>query len=113
MRAASWHPRRGTLLRVTAVGRSGLRAIALVALLGVPGATLLGGQASPPVEYQVKAAFLFNFAKFVRWPAEVFLNETTPLTLCVFGHDPFGGALDEIVRGEVINNREVLVPADQ
>jgi hypothetical protein len=80
-----------------------------VALLGVPGASLIWGQASPPVEYQVKAAFLLNFAKFIEWPAEAFLNEKTPITLCVFGHDPFGGALDEIVRGETISNREVLV----
>lgn len=93
----------------TAVSRAWFCAIALVALLGVPGGTLIWGQASPPVEYQVKAAFLFSFAKFVEWPAEAFLNEKTPITLCVFGHDPFGGALDEIVRGEAINHREVLV----
>jgi hypothetical protein len=109
MRAASRHRARGTLSPRTAVHRARFCAIALVALLGLPGVTLVGGQANPPVEYQVKAAFLFNFTKFVEWPAEVFLNEKTPITLCVFGHDPFGGALDDIVRGEVIGKREVVV----
>jgi hypothetical protein len=84
-------------------------ALALAMLLCHAVATAAWAQTNPSVEYQVKAAFLFNFAKFVEWPAEAFLNEQTPITLCVFGHDPFGGALDEIARGEAINNREVLV----
>jgi hypothetical protein len=42
------------------------------------------------------------------WPAETFLNEKAPITLCLFGNDPFGGALDAIVRGKTINKREVM-----
>lgn len=84
-------------------------ALVFATLLSQAAATSTWAQTNPLGEYQVKAAFLFNFAKFVEWPAEAFLSEKTPITLCVFGQDPFGGALDEIVRGEAINNREVLV----
>lgn len=65
-------------------------------------------ESNSSVEYQVKAAFLFNFAKFVDWPPETFQSEKAPITLCVFRQDPFGGALDEIIRGKTINSREVL-----
>ena len=65
-------------------------------------------QANPSVEYQVKAAFLLNFAKFIDWPASAFRDEKAPITVCVFGHDPFGNALDDMMRGKNINNRELL-----
>jgi hypothetical protein len=58
-------------------------------------------------EYQVKAAFLLNFAKFIEWPADAFSGEKTPLTLCIFRYDPFGGTLDEMIHGKTINNREL------
>ena len=57
----------------------------------------------------MKAAFLFHFAQFIDWPPEALQNEKSPLTLCVFGHDPFGRALDEVLQGKTINGREFLV----
>jgi hypothetical protein len=60
-------------------------------------------------EYQVKAAFLFNFAKFVEWPPNAFPNTDTPFVIGVLGQDPFGANLDEAVRDERINNRPLLV----
>jgi hypothetical protein len=66
-------------------------------------------QAAQANEYQVKAAFLFNFAKFVEWPANAFSNTTTPFVIGVLGHDPFGSYLDDIVRGERVNNRPLTV----
>jgi len=65
-------------------------------------------QANSSVEYQVKAAFLLNFAKFIEWPPNTFQNERSPMTVCVFGYDPFGDALDEIIRGKNIDNHELL-----
>ena len=50
-------------------------------------------QNAPAREYEVKAGFLFNFAKFIEWPA----NEAAPnrsFTLGVLGSDPFGDTLD-------------------
>ncbi len=67
-------------------------------------------QASAPSrEYQVKAVFLFNFAQFVDWPPAVFSEESAPLAICVLGNDPFGPYLDDIVRGEQVNNRRLTV----
>jgi hypothetical protein len=65
--------------------------------------------AAGPNEYQVKAAFLFNFAKFVVWPANAFPNANTPLVIGVLGQDPFGSYLDDIVRGERVDNRQLSV----
>ena len=65
--------------------------------------------AQSPVEYQVKAAFLLNFTKFIDWPAASFANPDSPIAICILGKDPFGPVLDEIVQGETVNARKVTV----
>lgn len=80
--------------------------LALLASLAPAG--LRAEEAGTPVEYQVKAAFLFNFTKFVEWPDDVF-QENGPLRLCILGADPFGGSLDGIVRGETVNGRPLAI----
>lgn len=69
----------------------------------------LPAQAAVSKEYQVKAVFLFNFAQFVKWPAQAFPEAKTPLVIGVLGEDPFGDYLDELVRGEIVNNRSLVV----
>ena len=59
-------------------------------------------------EYQVKAAFLYNFAKFVEWPSPAFPGPSTPFRICVLGHDPFGDALTNIVQGKSISGRPIV-----
>lgn len=83
------------------------RGVVLAVLLCLAAATPAWGQGGASVEYQVKAAFLLNFAKFVEWPPDAFPDDKAPIILCVFRHDPFGSALDEILHGKTINNREV------
>ena len=56
------------------------------------------------LEYQVKAAYLFNFTKFVDWPADA-IAPGAPLTICVAAPNPFGRALEETIRGEVVGGR--------
>jgi hypothetical protein len=56
------------------------------------------------VEYRMKAAYLYNFVRFVEWPGDV---DSEPLTICVAGRNPFGEVLDETVRGELVNGRPV------
>ena len=56
-------------------------------------------------EYQVKAAFLYNFAKFVEWPPEAFKTPQDPILICVLGHNPFGNALEEAIHGKSIAGR--------
>ena len=60
-------------------------------------------------EHQVKAAFLLNFTKFVEWPEAAFGDGHSPISICVLGEDPFGSALDQIVEGEVVEGRRVVV----
>jgi len=60
-------------------------------------------------EYQVKAAFLFNFAKFVEWPAPAFRSTGAPIEICVLGPNPFGSSLEEAVEGKVVGNRKFAV----
>jgi hypothetical protein len=57
-------------------------------------------------EFEVKAAFLYKFASFVEWPHDL---ETRPVAICVAGQDPFGGALDRVVKGKSINGREFVI----
>jgi hypothetical protein len=81
------------------------RVVILVLALALPGAVV----AAQELEYQLKAAFLFNFVKFVEWPAEAFAGERSPLTICVYGADPFGDTLDNVVRGETVGERGLIV----
>jgi hypothetical protein len=64
----------------------------------------------PPVsrEYALKAAFLYNFAKFVEWPKEAFPDESTPIAICIVGDDPFGIAL-EAVKGRAVRGRKTVI----
>ena len=59
-------------------------------------------------EYQVKAAFLYNFAKFVDWPDDA-AGSSKPLVIAVFGSDPFGPVLDQTVQGRLVRGRPVIV----
>ena len=56
-------------------------------------------------EYQVKAAFLYNFAKFVEWPPGTFANPTDPIGICIAGVNPFGSTLEHMVQGKKIGGR--------
>jgi hypothetical protein len=68
------------------------------------------------VEYQIKAAYLYNFAKFVEWPREAFPDSNSAFTICIIG-DPFRGALERTVQNEIWNGRRLSIrrieaPAD-
>jgi hypothetical protein len=58
-------------------------------------------------ELEVKAAYLFNFGRFVRWPAAS-LAPGAPFGVCIIGHDPFGPVLDRILAGETIDGHRVV-----
>ena len=77
-------------------------AVALWLLLDVllPGS---GVRASEFDEYAVKAAYLYNFAKFVEWPSGAFASADAPLSICIAGDNPFGG---RVLYGKVIMGGE-------
>jgi len=56
-------------------------------------------------EYQLKAAFLYNFAKFIEWPAQSFQEAGDPITICVLGQNPFGDILRQTVTGKPVGGR--------
>ncbi|HSF41265.1 MAG TPA: YfiR family protein, partial [Thermoanaerobaculia bacterium] len=67
-----------------------------------------GAQEAASLEYGVKAAFLYNFTKFVEWPASAFPDRGS-LRLCVFGDDPFGKSLQTVVEGEQVQGRPITL----
>jgi hypothetical protein len=64
----------------------------------------LGAAPDQALEYRIKAAFLLNFTKFIEFPAA-----DTPFAICVLGDDPFGSALDQLVEGETVGDRKIIV----
>jgi hypothetical protein len=58
-------------------------------------------------EYEVKAAFIFNFLKFVEWPDKAFANSRN-LNLCIVGDDPFDGTI-AIYEGEKVHNKYIAI----
>jgi len=60
-------------------------------------------------EYQIKAGYLLNFARFTEWPPEALGNKDAPLVIGILGTDPFGNYLDEVVRDEVVRGRRLVV----
>jgi hypothetical protein len=67
------------------------------------------GQEPSLSKYQLEAVFLFNFAKYVDWPATAFPNATAPITIGVMGADPFGENLQHMVEGKLINGRPFVI----
>ena len=68
-----------------------------------------GAQPSQPTEYQIKAAFLFNFAKFVDWPPQAFAKRTDPIVLGVLGENPFGDDLARTIRDKTVDARPLEI----
>jgi len=76
-------------------------------LLGILASAICQGQAFN--EYQVKAAFLYTFAKFVEWPPQTFSSPSAEIAICVLGEDPFGNFLDDAVRNKTASDRPLAV----
>lgn len=85
---------------------AGRRAIGLLAVSAVLASVFIAPvHAQTRDEYQVKAAFLYNFALFVQWPADAFNSPADPIVLCILGKDPFGHWLKEAISGRLIDGR--------
>jgi len=52
---------------------------------------------------------LYNFARYVEWPAQSFKAANDPIVICILGQNPFGGALDQAISGKVVAGRPFLV----
>lgn len=56
---------------------------------------LIQAQASVRSEYEVKAAFLYNFTRFINWNTPP--DDDVPITVCVLGDDPFEDLLEPLI----------------
>jgi hypothetical protein len=88
------------LYKVKPAGRLPVLALAAALLFPHP------AQPQTANEYDVKAAFLYKFASFVEWPAQ---SASGPVCIGVMGQDPFGEALDEVVKGKTIGGRAFTI----
>src|SRR2546428_12515469 len=81
---------------------------ALALALLASSALAASARAQSATEYQGKAVFLYNFAKFVDWSSTDPATAATPIALCIMGENPLGGFLQHKIKGKNINIR-VLV----
>lgn len=97
-----------TPLRLIASGTCVLLAVAVLCAAEFAAQKApLAAQASPPSEYQVKATYLYNFGKFVEWPARA-LAEGDSFAICILGRDPFGPILDATLAGETLKGKPAV-----
>ena len=72
----------------------------LAAVLLCAGSAVASAQ-DAGLEYRVKAAYLFNFTKFIEWPNGAFVGgRSFSFSICVAGRNPFGPALNTTLVGE-------------
>ena len=82
-----------------------LTVIAMVALAF----SLMRAGAQETKEYQVKGVLIFHLTQFVEWPSSAFETTNSPFVIGIVGTDPFDKALDEIVSGEKVSNRTIVI----
>lgn len=89
--------------------RGGSRlALSVLLAAAIQSSGVARGDADQAVEYQVKAAFIYHFIKYVDWPADLAGNPPPTLTLCVLGRSDFGRAIASI-SGKTVRGRRVVV----
>ncbi|HYK89496.1 MAG TPA: YfiR family protein [Acidobacteriota bacterium] len=81
----------------------------MVMILAFSAETGLLAQQAKPSEYQVKAAYLYNFGRFVKWPAGLAAGKGDSFPVCVLGRDPFGPILDRTLAGEALEGKPVVI----
>ena len=90
---------------------SPLGAQALFTLFGVCAAWCASGllQAqNPPTDTAVKAAYLYQFGKFIEWPGASSTRAEDAFPICILGTDPFGGILGETVAERSVQGKRVI-----
>jgi hypothetical protein len=86
-----------------------LQALALLWALPSNAGAADGAAAAPGRECEIKAAFLYNFTKFVDWPAATFANADAPIVIGVLGDSPCAQALERLVKDRKVNGRAIVV----
>lgn len=85
------------------------RFVLLVLLVMLPAQGGARADGSPSREYQLKAAFIYNFAQFVEWPGDTFSSPSAPLVIGVMGDSTLAATLEQACRGKTAGKREIVV----
>ena len=65
--------------------------------------------AAPSLEQAVKASYLFKFAPFIEWPSSAFSGSRGNFQICIAGQNPFGTTMEDVVRGQRISGRTIII----
>jgi hypothetical protein len=84
-------------------------ATSILLLATLAGSTTARADDQSLPEYQLKALFLYNFAKFVTWPPNTFAETNSPICVGVVGKDRFGPHLDKIAQSVPLNGHPFVV----
>jgi len=90
--------------------RAALASTALVAAMLTTAPAASHGDTAAASDVAVKAAFLYNFAKFTEWPA---LAPGAPILVCVVGDDAVAAALVDTVKGQKISGHALDISRPQ
>jgi len=83
--------------------------IAVVLVTAFCGSYAADAPAQTSREYQIKAAFIYNFMQFVDWPQGTFADPKAPIIIATLGPDPFNGLLDVAMKGRTVGQRSLVV----
>jgi hypothetical protein len=81
----------------------------VIAIGALSASRSLKAQSTKPTAYQVEAAYIFNFGKFVKWPANAEANQNSQFTICVLGDAPFGSILQSTLAGQSLGGKPVSI----
>ena len=87
-------------------------ALSLALGLALPAAADSGGPSGASDasrEYEIKAAFIYNFTKFVEWPSRSLPGASDPIVIAVLGDSPCAQALEQVTRGRLVNGHPILI----
>lgn len=60
-------------------------------------------------EYRIKAAYLYQFGRYVEWPDKTFPSPETPFTIGILDQDPVAADLDHIAQIKKIQDRPIQI----
>jgi len=83
-------------------------AVAMLAICVVPCMLLAEDDSTFPHERRIKAAFLYNFLRFIEWPKEKMGDANEPMVIGLIGKDVFGDAFDDL-KDRTIEDRPVVL----
>lgn len=92
-----------------ASSRRWLVLLPLLVVLSTVAQAVFGGDLSASRENQLKAAFVYNFTKFIEWPPQSFSGTHDPIVIGVLGDGPFGAQLTQVVKARNVNGRGIVV----